>query len=198
MKIVIAACLLLAGCASTQIPFQKGSDSPGYTVQEKSPANLAIQTKLPADLEQKSIHRYVARAVGEECLERGFSYFDLTEPKNGAVEGFCFKENKRKAVGITFQAEPRKQNPELLIVEHLNNKTQTFLQPGDQILKAGNQNLNSVGDLKILAFQSGAQNKSEVQLELVRAGKKLQIKEPLVDMTEGAYGPQDLSALRKR
>ena len=81
----------MTGCASKQIPFQKMSDGIGYSVEEKSPANFLIKTSLPVDHVKESTHRYAARAVGEECFQRGFEHFDFTVPVNGVAEGFCFK-----------------------------------------------------------------------------------------------------------
>lgn len=196
MKILIALLFVLSACASTQVPFQKVENGVGYSVEAKGQDHFLIKTKLPTDLEPKSVVRYVARAVGEECLKNGFQYFDYTSPKDGASEGFCFKENKRMALGITFERVGLEAVPPSFVIEDLNQKTNTKLLVGDKLLKVEGREIASVSELKSLAFQYGKKGTANVQVEVLRQGKALTLSEPLSVLSNASYGPSDLEALR--
>lgn len=197
MKTLMILLLILTGCASTQIPFQKNTNGVGYSIESKGSANFLVKTQLPSELDQKSIVMYVARSVGEECLARGFQYFDFTTPVNGSAEGFCFKENKRKAFAVTFTRQGLDSRPVEFVIEDLNHKTNSKLQVGDKVVKIDGRVISSVSDVKSLAFDFGQKNVNAVKMELIRKGKSLTIIEPLADMTGGAYGPEYLLILRK-
>lgn len=198
MKIGILFLLVLTGCASNQVPFQKSDTGIGYSVEEKGSGNFLIKAALPIDFEQKSVERYVARAVGEECLRQGFQYFDYTSPMNGISEGFCFKENKRKALAVTFEKEGLAAAPPSFVVENLNQKSKTNLLVGDKIIKAEGRDVTSVSDLKRLAFHYGQKGTLSINLEIIRQGKALTFSEPLADLSNGSHGPDSLEALQKK
>lgn len=190
---------LTFGCASNEIPFQKSSNGVGYTIEHsKRPDYFIVRLQLPLKSEEASFKRYAARAVGEECLARGFTFFDLTDPKDNSVEGFCFKENKRKALGISFDKKYLENSPPSFVVENLNSKSRTNLLVGDKVNKIAGQEVGSVSRIKSLIFLSNNQQVSEVDITLERNGKNLSVKEPIADLLGGAFGKDDLDALRKQ
>lgn len=198
MKIIMLALLGLSGCASKQIPFQKADTGFGYSVETKGVGNFLVKTNLPSELEQKSVEQYTARAVGEECLQQGFQYFDFTSPTKGVAEGFCFKENKRKALAVTFEAAGLIAIPPSFAVENLNQKSKTNLLVGDKLVKADDRVITSVSELKSLAFQHEQKGIASMNLEVLRQGKILKFTEPLADMVNGAHDFETLESLRKR
>lgn len=192
MKLLAIFLLAFAGCASNQVPFQKNDGGVGYSVETKGSANFFIKTNLPSDFEQNSIKRYVARAVGEECLQQGFKYFDYTAPMNGISEGFCFKENKRKALAVTFEEEGLTELPPKFVIKSLNQKTNSKLLIGDKITKVEGREVTSVSELKSLAFQFGQKDMANTSVEVIRNGKDLIFSEPLADLSFSAFGPDSL------
>jgi S1-C subfamily serine protease len=113
-------------------------------------------------------------------------------------EGFCFKENKRKALAITFEKEGLTASPSIFVVENLNQKSKTNLLIGDKVIKAEGRNVTSVSDLKILAFHYGQIGTVKINLEIIRQGKSLTLSEPLAELSNGAHGPDSLEALQKK
>lgn len=196
MKKYFLLLVFLTSCSS--VPFQKLTNGVGYTIISKGPKNFVVKVELPKELETKSPERYYARTVGEECLQRGFEYFDFTNPINGISEGFCFKENKRSAFAISFDKNGLNSTPNEFIVESLNQKSITFLQPKDKIIKTNGKNILSIDELKLIAFELGQKNINSVNIELIRQGSVLTISEPMAELTNGCYGPEDLIALRKK
>jgi hypothetical protein len=196
MKLLMTLILALIGCASQQVPFQKSNNSVGYSVEEKNTDNFIIKSQLPADSDPKWIYKYIGRAVGEECLQKGFDFFDYTEPQNGVSEGFCFKENKRKALAVTFVPAGLDSTPTEFVGENLNQKSNTSLQVGDKFVKVEGKKIESVSELKSLAFSNRNKKGLNVKIELVRADKNLTINEPLADMTGGCYDQESLASLR--
>ena len=198
MKNLIWTLFFLVGCASNLVSFQKADQGFGYSIENKSTGNFLIKLNLPPQMESKGVTFYTARAVGEECLQQGFEYFDYTAPSNGLSEGFCFKENKRKSLAMTFNMDAFKAVPPKLIIENLNQKSKTYLLVGDQITKAEGRAVQSVSDLKTLSYHYGQKGIMNVELELIRQGKVLKITEPLADLSNGTSGPNELMNLRKK
>ena len=190
---------LASGCVSSEISFQKSSNGIGYTIENsKQPDYFIVKLQLPLKSEDTSSKRYAARAVGEECLARGFIFFDLTDPKDSSAEGFCFKENKRKALGISFDKKHLENSPPSFVVENLNSKSRTNLLVGDKVNKISGKEIGSVSRIKSLIFSSYHLQVSEVDIDLERNGKSLTVKEPIADLLGGAFGKEDLEALRKQ
>ncbi len=190
---------LLAGCASNEVPFQKLSAGIGYSLEEKGqPDNFIVKMELPKNIDSKILNSYAARAIGEECLVRGFAFFDFTDVVTSSSEGFCFKENKRKSLAISFEQKAMAMNPPEFLIANLNQKSQTNLQVGDKILRVDGKDMVSVSNLKSLIFFYGKQQNDKVQLDVQRDGKNFSVKEPIADLTGGAFGPEDLKDLRQR
>ncbi len=197
MKIIYGIFIVLMGCASQEVPFQKLNNGIGYTVEQKSKNNLIIKANIPPSILTRTKTRYFARAVGEECLKLGFAYFDYTEPVDSASEGFCFPNNKRIAFAIKFKMDKLDSVPPEFIVEYLNQKAKTFLQINDKIIKINDIEPHSIAELKKYAFSLGEKNIQSVKIELLRNGKTLHIEEPMAVLSSGSYGPEDLQSLRE-
>lgn len=149
MKPLLPFFILLAACATKEIPFQKEAGGVGYSVENKSADNFLVRTRLPAAVSAESALKYVGRAVAEECLQRGFSFFDMTAPSENLSEGFCFKENRRRALAISFKPEPLTSSPSTFVIDNLNGKSATKLKPNDQLVKINGENVESLPNLKV-------------------------------------------------
>lgn len=83
--------VLLLGCASAPSTFQKNvDDSYGYSVVETtSKDRFRVLVNLPSDKSEVYVRYYGYRAVGEECVARGFDRFDFSDVNATTFEGFC-------------------------------------------------------------------------------------------------------------
>jgi hypothetical protein len=193
MKAILLSFLFLTSACAI-VPFQENTNGLGYTIVPDGPANFAVKLQLPADFSEASMERYGARAVGEECLKRGYKYFSASNVLNKTAEGFCYKEEGMKALGLSFSKKESPAN----VVENLNQKSKTFLQVGDLLLKVDGQELTPDVQLKKITFKAGEKNKNTIKIELLRQGKKMQVDEPMAVLTGATYRPEDLEFLRKK
>ena len=196
--LAICAQVLLSSSFASAVDFQKLDTAVGYSIENKKNAdNFLIKPRFPENIETREIMLYLVKAAGEECLTRGFKFFDFTNPQDGVAEGFCFSENIRKAFAIKFEDAPLKELPPRFIVEDLMGKTLSKLQVKDQVLAVDGKKISSVSELKSLAFATGKTKKAEFKLEIKRDGKDLKITEPLAELKNGAFGPDDLADSKK-
>lgn len=194
---IIIFSIILSACVSAPT-FKKTS----YGVEGYSVQNLATQDhfqviiKLPEGTNSKYFINYGYRAVGEECLVRGFEYFDVGELDKTVFEGFCFQNSTRKALAINFQNNGLIQSPARFVVEHLNNKTATQLMPNDEILLIEEKAPNSMANLKSLVFVATTNNKSVIPIKIKRQGREIKVIEPIADLKNGVFDKNDLKSLR--
>ncbi|HEX4925316.1 MAG TPA: hypothetical protein VFV50_14575 [Bdellovibrionales bacterium] len=192
--------LMFCACAAAPtVPFQKLNDGHGYTIKELSgPTHLLVQTQLPPGVSSEFAKNYATRAIGEECAQRGFSYFDEGRADGQSVEGFCLSREGKLALAITFAKPELEQTPPRFVVEHLNEKSETNLKPGDEVLQIGTQPLGSIAQVKGLVHRAAAEGRTAMSLVIVREGKRMKVTEPLAELSGGVYRPFDLESLRAR
>lgn len=191
----VATAFILTACA-TLPRFQKSLDgSNGFTVQDLSTKDhFRVTVQVPPESSGKFIKDYGFRAVGEECLARGFHYFDVGEISLFSFEGFCFADAVRKSLAITFQPAGLLESPPRFIVGNLNNKTNSKLQVNDEIVFIDQERPNSMSQLKSIVF--AASNKKQLSMKIKRQNNEIAILEPIVELRDAAYGKNDLEALR--
>lgn len=194
--ISIGSLLFLSNC-STAPKFEKSNGSSGYTLKELTGKNhFEISLLLPSDTSQDALKKYGWRAIGEECANRGFEYFDISDEAPNKYVGYCYPTNERKALAITFKANGLQENPIKFVVEDLNNKSSTMLKVADEVLTIGGQKLVSMGQLKSVVF-AATQKSNSMTVSLLRNGKSLEINEPVALFKSGVLGKSDLEQLRR-
>ena len=98
---------------------------------------------LPGKTAVKTMPDYGLRAAGEECLHRGFQYFDGVEIRPNSFEGFCFNSATRKSLAFSFLTAELKESHSHFIVENLNNKTNSQILKADEITSIDGMNIDS-------------------------------------------------------
>jgi hypothetical protein len=197
-SIYFVSLLFLSACATSPI-FQKSTNgSDGYSVQDLGRNDhFRITVKIPQEnTTEKFIRNYGFRAVGEECLSRGFQFFDVAELDKTSIDGFCFKDSTRKSLAITFRADNLKESPSRFVVEDLNSKTNTQVKVNDEILLMDGKSLTSMAQIKSLVFSAVVNNKNALPLKLKRQNQEMTVNEPIADFKNGALGASDLEAVR--
>ena len=85
---------VMSGCSSaSKPPFQTLSGHEyGYKVED-SPERwvFKVQSVLPPKIDEKYAVYYGYRAIGEECHERGFAYFDAGVNTPTELDGYCYE-----------------------------------------------------------------------------------------------------------
>jgi hypothetical protein len=187
----------MSGCTTTPI-FQKSSgDYDGYSVQETNRKDhFRITIKVPSESSEKFRAAYGMRAVGEECLNRGFQYFDFTDLVSSAVDGFCFTSPNRRALGVTFESAGLKQTPQRFIVEDLNSKTSTLLKTNDEVITIGSESVTSMSQIKSIVFAGSDDSKNILPLKIKRQGVVSTVNEPLANLKNGNLGQSELESFR--
>lgn len=194
---ILFIAMILAACASAPTFKKTSYGVNGYSVQDLTTKDhFQIIVNLPEGTDGKYFRNYGYRAVGEECLVRGFKFFDVGELDTTVFEGFCFQDASRKALAVSFQNNGLIQSPSRFVVDHLNNKTFTKLRPNDELLLIDNKPPISMINLKSLVFIAASNNKNELLLKIKRQGREIKVMEPIADLKNGALDQKDLEALR--
>ncbi len=196
-SLILMGCLFFVTNCTTAPKFEKSNGSSGYTVKELTGKNhFEISLLLPSGTSQDALKKYGWRAIGEECANSGFDYFDISEKAPTKFVGFCYPTHERKGLAITFTAKGLQENPRRFVVESLNNKSSTRLKLDDEVLTIGGQKLESMGQLKSVVFAATQKNNS-VAISLFRNGKVLEVNEPVALINSGVLGKSDLEQLRQ-
>ncbi|MEK6628649.1 MAG: hypothetical protein AABY53_08480 [Bdellovibrionota bacterium] len=182
----------------TRPSFKKNTDGTiGYVIQDlSSKDNFRVIVQLPAETPEKYTHDYGSRAAGEECVERGFQFFDVGKLAPSAFEGFCFTDSTRKSLTITFQMNGLASSPQRFIIEGLNSKKNTQLQVNDEVLSIANEIPTSIAHVKSLVFIASSNKRTSLPVKVMRQGKEVTVTEPIVDLKNGAFGESYLEDLR--
>lgn len=189
--------IVLSACASSPTFKKTSYGVDGYSVQDLATKDhFQVIVKLPEGTDSKYFRNYGYRAVGEECLARGFQFFDMGELDTTVFEGFCFPDANRKALAISFQNNGLIQSPSRFVVEHLNNKAVTKLRPNDELLLIDDKPPVSMINLKSLVFIAATNNKNALPLKIKRQGREIKVMEPIADLKNGALDQNDLKSLR--
>lgn len=207
MKFIALICIfLLSSCASYK-PFSIKNTSTdfGYQVIATDKKEIfKINASIESDLKGEYSSKYLFRAVGETCLLRGFEFFDIGEQDatqvsgpmlNLSVDGYCLKTNQRKGLSITFKNAPENTYDSKVLVEDLNNKSNSQLKVSDYINDIEGQKINSVSEIKRIVYQN-IDTKKSLRMTIVRDSKKININEPIITMIGFHYGPEFLKSLR--
>lgn len=202
MSIVLSALLALSACASIQRPpFQKlESHEFGYRVENSvTPTEFKVTTVLPEKVDPKFAVFYASRAVAEECLNRGFSYFDIGVEGPHEVDGYCYASADHKGLGVEFGANGLELTPKRFVVSDLNGKTKTSLQKKDQILEIDGQPTTSIAQVKAIVAKAVDAGRAELDLKIKRGDdQELKIKEPIALFKNSSMGSQHLDLMRSK
>lgn len=183
------------GC--TTLPqFQKVTNGNGYMIKDLSGKNhFEVSLLFDANFPTGMTKKYGWRAVGEECLSRGFHYFSFSDDSALNFQGFCYTENVFTGLGVTFEGNGLKKLPAEFLVESVNNKKPTFLKLGDRLVSVEKSKLTSMSSLRALMIALPT-DKTTVTVEFEREGKFQKAVEPLVNLRGGLLGKSDLEDLR--
>lgn len=187
--------LLFVSCASP-IKLQKKTDSHGYTAKELSNnRHLEIIVSLPPEVSNKTKINYGRLAALEECKIRGYEFVDWADSSTNRYEARCYPKNEIKRLGIVFLTSGLEQSPNKFIVEDTNNKPATMVKPDDEILSVAGVKILSMTDVKSIVHSQGEAD-NFLSLKLIRNGKTITVKEPLLIMKDTLLGKSELEMLR--
>lgn len=195
MRYLLLLAILISGCATTRPKFHKGT--PGYQVADAiSSTAFVVTMDLGPKADAKYSEVYGIRAIGEECLARGFEYFDFAVREPQSIEGYCYKTVDHPGLGIEFADKGLAARPEKFIVANLNGKTKTMLEKGDEILEIDGKAPANVATFKAQTYRATMKNQKTVSLKLKRGDQALEIKEPIALFKNSSMGPTQLDLLR--
>ncbi|MES2854338.1 MAG: hypothetical protein V4692_00665 [Bdellovibrionota bacterium] len=198
--VITVVAVSTVACAS-QTKFQKSEDN-GYQIADSSSKDrFTVTVRLPSESSDRRRWDFAYRAVGEECLVRGFSYFEpvLMVPRDAhpiVAEGLCFPGEVRKAMGIGFAQSGLNENPVRLVIESLNSKTNSKLQVGDEVLEFKGRTPVRNTDMKLWVFEAAPAD-ATAKWKIRRSGKVLEVDEPYAQTSGLGYGPKDLESVRR-
>ena len=202
LPIFVMTSLFLSGCASLEKPpFQKlESHTYGYQVESASATSpmLTVKTILPEKYEPKLAITYASRAVAEECLTRGYEYFDTGVRGPHEVDGYCYKSADHKALGIEFTEGGLDQRPQHFIIDNLNGKTKTELKPKDELIELQGQPVESMAQIKAAVAAAVAGNQKTVDLSIKRDDQRLKVKEPIALFKNSSMSSVQLDLMRSK
>ena len=185
------------GCTSAP-KFEKSNGTSGYSVRNLSgQTHFSVDLLLPSDTSRETLKHYGWRAIGEECLARGFQFFDVSDENPTRYVGFCYSGNERKSLALTFTLDGLEKNPPKFVVEDLNNKSSTLVKLGDEVTQIANETPTSMAHIKSIVYQA-TQSSNTIPLKVRRNGKEIEVKEPVALFKEGILGSEDLKALRQQ
>ena len=194
MKILLTSVLLLLAACSSVSKFQK-SETAGYSIVDTDRKDhFQVLLNLPDENYTHFLNGYARRAIGEECAQRGFSYFDIAYSGAKNFDGFCYPTSTTKALAIRFK-EHLAVGADVFEIEKLLNKQASQLQENDRVLEVEGKKVKSVAQIKIEAFKL-ASLKKPAQIKILRAGKELTVTEPIADLANGAQTPEALKQLQ--
>jgi hypothetical protein len=200
-----AICLIFAaagltGCASALPHFQKAAPGGlGYAISTLIAKNgFTVTTELGPKANEKYSIYYGYRVVGEECLARNFSYFDVAVVSPHEFEGYCYKTPDHPALGVEFQELGLASRPQRFVVGSLNQKTKTLLEKGDEIQMIDQTVPTSVATFKGAVFRASAAGHKTVDLKIFRGDVSQEIKEPIALFKDSSMGSTQLDLFRSR
>ncbi len=207
----ILGLLVLSACA--QMPkFQKksGNEIYGYKVTDiVKNDSFEIVSTLPPKIQEDDTKAYVVRAVGETCKERGYSFFDFTlresteessEKMIVKTDGFCFQDAKKLGLGISLKTAGKNNFNAFVTVDHLNTKKSSLLRPDDLVIKMSQQPITAIYQIKRIVNHQlkNSPKLSTIEISVIREGKPLTVSEPIVQMLDFTFGPEDLKRIKSK
>jgi len=189
MRIVILS-LLLAACSS--LPrFEKS----GYSIQSSERTEIFdVRISLPAGISTEQRIEYMTRAAGEECLARGFLFWDIGTLTVNSLRAFCYKQANKKSIGVSMDPKNIK---ELTVEDTLNNAHAPF-KPRDVVRKIGGVEVYNAGSFKEQIFRLAESGGKTVTVKVERSGIALTLEAPFSEHREAVLTPELLEALRKK
>ena len=201
MKLYLPLLVLLLSACSSAPYFRKAADPKdhGYTVKdspEKEVFDVAV--RLPSGTNLDDRYDYLVRAVGEECLARGFLFFDVGPIDTDEARGFCYPKNRKPSLGIHFDLMAFAAKEAVIRVLEVESGVATSLRPRDVIRKVGSKEIETLADYKSEIRRLGAEGNKTVTVSVERSGIALNLQAPLAEFREKIYSPDKLEALRKK
>jgi hypothetical protein len=191
--LLLLPCLLLAACSSPA--FRKSESEPGYTVHDSTRREIFnVRAKLPAGTKQEQRLAYLTRAAGEECLARGFLFWDIGPLSASSLRAFCYKGRNRKSLGVILNNGNIKQ---LTVQDTVVNSRSPF-QANDVVRKIGGVDVDTAGDFKEQIFLLAENGAKDVTVKVERSGIALSLSAPFSEQRETVLTPEILEDLRKK
>jgi hypothetical protein len=195
--LLLLLALNLPACASLKPKFQKGPG--GYQVADVSPPDAFVVTvDLMKKVDDKYAETYGLRAVAEECLSRGYDYFDFAAREPRVIEGYCYKTPDHPGLGVEFALKGLAETPQRFLVGDLNGKTKTGLEKGDELLEIDGQPPVIIANIKSHVFRDSVAKQKTIPLKVKRGDQTLEIKEPIALFKNSSMGSAQLELLRSR
>jgi hypothetical protein len=162
--------LFLVGCAARP-PFHKMDNGTGYIVKPGPFKEMVeVHIELPSNVDERFRDDYLLRAAGEECLERGFPYYDFGYKSSTTVSVICYPTVKKPSLSVGIDPKiALSKHPKLQVEEPENGMPGPF-KPFDVIRKVGGAEISTIGELKEKIFLASRENAKTVTLQIERSG----------------------------
>ncbi|NOT78843.1 MAG: hypothetical protein HOP07_07545 [Bacteriovoracaceae bacterium] len=118
--------------------------------------------------------------ISEECLKRNYAFYDYGAVDALTVSGFCYKENVKFGLGVSFNLDKIENKPPSFIVKGMGDKIPTSVKENDQFLKFNDEVLQSMLDIKLKIFNAYQKGKKSIKISLIRNHKIIDVEESII------------------
>lgn len=195
MRIILLLTFLLSACASPPA-FRKASENEfGYAIKASDRLEIFdVRAAMPETAAPEFRLDYLTRAAGEECLARGFMFWDIGSLGTNALRAFCFKRPSKKSLGVLMNTK----NPKALVVEDTVPNSYSPFRANDVVRKIGGVEVENIGGFKEQIFRLSESDRREVTVNIERSGIALSLQAPFSEQREAIFTPEMLETLRKK
>lgn len=196
--------LLLVSCASLP-EFKKASAAGGigywHETENKELGTFYVYSRLPKKIDDhyRYRRRYTLVAAANVCAENNFKYSDAIDSKLFTADNetetyktlvFCGNDDKVAILNIEIEPGLKDEQPVLMLLkptynESLKDKKTSKFVAGDTIWSINGIRVFEITKLQEIVSKAAKNGKKTVAVELFRAGKKLSIEEPIVEVNWG-------------
>jgi hypothetical protein len=187
--------VLASSCATTYVQeHDEIVENVDVTLSNSSGPHFIVSMKPKKEsIDNAQSSCYAEWLINEECKKRSYSYSDIGNRDLLNYVGFCYKENSKLGLNILFEVRRPDIKLTRLVVENLNNKVSTSLMVKDTILRMNGKDIWTMGDIKENMFQIADHKTKNVTLAILRDGKNIEVKEPIVEQTNNLLKVEDVN-----
>jgi|GEM_PF-5244966 len=192
---ILLLLLVLSGCSSLPA-FRKASEQNfGYAIKPSDRADIFdVHAALPEAVSAEFRLQYLTRAAGEECLARGFLFWDIGATGANSLRAFCSKQPGKKSLGVILNAKL----PKAIVIEDTIVNSYAPFRPYDVVKKIGGVEVENAGSFKEQIFRLGDSERKTVTVAIERSGIALAVEAPFSEQRGTMLTPEVLESLRQK
>jgi hypothetical protein len=176
--------------------FDQLKSTGGIKVTDQGDHRFTVQINYGSSLEKDRTECDANRIVGEECKRQQLKFYDLAIDGPKEITGFCSSTPTKRGLGIQFEDSPSDEGASALKVSASTKKI-THINKGDVIEKLNGRKIQTLSALKAELWKLRSDPRTEIDLTVERAGKRVEIHEPLILNENGFAKVSDIWAFNQ-